>query len=418
MDVLREPFAAEELDQDALVDIGRQAADAERARDGRMHEVGVLPAEHLAQAAEELRHHGLDLLDPAEELQGVRRRVGEALAPERAEQHAERLERVPPQLLRGELRDAAREELAEERLARANDLPLGHCVHALTQPRRVHVEQEELSPHGLWRKGTRAMRRGLCEDLLVERDDLLPDITAVAEFPARLPAEHHPTRDSPVSPVARSQNLDLRSLNDGDGGQMLRCSQFVMVLAATGRSPSGIKRAIAAVAGHEPASAKRAVAPSQAATWLLKSEPQDFSLARLRAERTTRWDGIRSASARANLRGMRINDSALFYHSSAGKETGIVGTVRVVREAYPDPADEKWSCVDIEFVSELDQPLLLRELKQLVQRPEGSAIADMVLFRQSRLSVQPVEAECWDFITSGAALRMIEQHCRQQPSAE
>lgn len=199
---------------------------------------------------------------------------------------------------------------------------------------------------------------------------------------------------------------------------MLRCSQFVMVLAATGRSPSGIKRAIAAVAGHEPASAKRAVAPSQAATWLLKSEPQDFSLARLRAERTTRWDGIRSASARANLRRMRINDSALFYHSSAGKETGIVGTVRVVREAYPDPADEKWSCVDIEFVSELDQPLLLRELKQLVQRPEGSAIADMVLFRQSRLSVQPVDAECWDFITSGAALRMIEQHCRQQPSAE
>lgn len=383
-----------------------------------MHEVGVLPAEHLAQAAEELRHHGLDLLDPAEELQGVRRRVGEALAPERAEQHAERLERVPPQLLRGELRDAAREELAEERLARANDLPLGHCVHALAQPRRVHVEQEELSPHGLWRKGTRAMRRGLCEDLLVERDDLLPDITAVAELPARLPAEHHPTRDSPVSPVARSQNLDLRSLNDGDGGQMLRCSQFVMVLAATGRSPSGIKRAIAAVAGHEPASAKRAVAPSQAATWLLKSEPQDFSLARLRAERTTRWDGIRSASARANLRRMRINDSALFYHSSAGKETGIVGTVRVVREAYPDPADEKWSCVDIEFVSELDQPLLLRELKQLVQQPEGSAIADMVLFRQSRLSVQPVDAECWDFITSGAALRMIEQHCRQQPSAE
>lgn len=112
---------------------------------------------------------------------------------------------------------------------------------------------------------------------------------------------------------------------------------------------------------------------------------------------------------------MRLGDLALFYHSSAGKQTGIVGTVRVVREAYPDPVDESWACVDIEYVSELAQPLLLQELKELVRRPEGAPIAEMTLFRQSRLSVQPVPIECWHFLTNGTALRMIEQHCSQRP---
>lgn len=142
--------------------------------------------------------------------------------------------------------------------------------------------------------------------------------------------------------------------------------------------------------------------------WLLKSEPDDYSIANLEQDLRTRWDGIRSAAARANLRRMQVGDAALFYHSSAGaKLTGIVGEVRVVRQAYPDPVDESWACVDIEFVRRLDAPLLLRDLKLLAQRPEGAPIASMALLKQPRLSVQPVPASSWAFIESGAALRAI-----------
>jgi predicted RNA-binding protein with PUA-like domain len=142
--------------------------------------------------------------------------------------------------------------------------------------------------------------------------------------------------------------------------------------------------------------------------WLLKSEPDDYSIGNLEADIRTRWDGIRSAAARANLRRMQVGDLALFYHSSAGpKLTGIVGEARIVREAYPDPIDESWACVDIEFVRAIETPLLLRDLKLLAQRPEGAPIASMALFKQSRLSVQPVPTLSWAFLTGGAALRAI-----------
>ena len=142
--------------------------------------------------------------------------------------------------------------------------------------------------------------------------------------------------------------------------------------------------------------------------WLLKSEPDEYSIADMQKDGRTRWDGIRSAAARASLRRMAVGDAALFYHSSAGpKLTGIVGEVRIVREAYPDPVDESWACVDIEFVRSFETPLPLRDLKLLAQRPEGAPIASMALLKQPRLSVQPVPAASWAFLTGGAALRAI-----------
>lgn len=145
--------------------------------------------------------------------------------------------------------------------------------------------------------------------------------------------------------------------------------------------------------------------------WLVKDAPEDYSFEQLKADGKTRWDGVRSMPARANLRKMRPGDLGLFYQSSAGEDTGIVGAIRVASEPYPDPADEQWACVDIEYHSELPGPeLRLHDLKALAAKPEGAPIADMPLMHLSaRISVQPVPAESFEFITDGTALRLIEE---------
>ena len=81
--------------------------------------------------------------------------------------------------------------------------------------------------------------------------------------------------------------------------------------------------------------------------WLVKSEPDAFSWDQQVANGTEPWTGVRNHAAKLNLKAMRRGDLAFFYHSSAGKE--IVGVVKVVREAYPDPTAEwatgsRWTC--------------------------------------------------------------------------
>ncbi len=88
--------------------------------------------------------------------------------------------------------------------------------------------------------------------------------------------------------------------------------------------------------------------------WLVKSEPEAFSWDQQVANGVEPWTGVRSHQAKNNLRAMRLGDRAFFYHSNTGKE--IVGVVEVVREAYPDPADEKWSCVDMKAVGPVPPP--------------------------------------------------------------
>ena len=150
---------------------------------------------------------------------------------------------------------------------------------------------------------------------------------------------------------------------------------------------------IAAVAAS--ASATNLAAPSRASIWLLKSEPSDYSISQLKEEVTTVWDGVRNPVARKNLRAMAEGDVCLFYHSSC-KAVGVVGEATVVRTAYPDPADPKWAVVDIKFTEQWDERVSLDLLKE----HKEAALDGMVLFRQSRLSVQPVSKEHYEFIRS------------------
>src|SRR5579862_4313259 len=98
--------------------------------------------------------------------------------------------------------------------------------------------------------------------------------------------------------------------------------------------------------------------------WLMKSEPDVFSIDDLRRKNVAGWDGVRNYQARNNLRAMRKGDFALFYHSSA-KPTAIVGLMEVVREAYPDPkaANDGWVQVDVKFVKVFAHPLTLDDVK-------------------------------------------------------
>ena len=93
--------------------------------------------------------------------------------------------------------------------------------------------------------------------------------------------------------------------------------------------------------------------------------------------------------ARKNLRAMKEGDLCFFYHSSAGKNTGIAGLVSVLREAYEDPLDAKWSVVDVEH-RETWQPVLSLEAIKAHAAAEGGTLDGLILLRQPRLSVQPV----------------------------
>jgi predicted RNA-binding protein with PUA-like domain len=145
--------------------------------------------------------------------------------------------------------------------------------------------------------------------------------------------------------------------------------------------------------------------------WLLKSEPDVFSLEDLKncPNQTEPWDGIRNYQARNLMRDeMKVGDQAFFYHSRQA-EPAIVGTVRVVREAYPDhtswdpsskyfdekssPENPRWLMVDVQFESEFSRPVTLKELRSV---PE---LREMFLLRKGmRLSVQPVTEEEFQLI--------------------
>jgi predicted RNA-binding protein with PUA-like domain len=153
--------------------------------------------------------------------------------------------------------------------------------------------------------------------------------------------------------------------------------------------------------------------------WLIKSEPDVFSIADLaRARgRTTSWDGVRNYQARNFLRAMRRGDRCLFYHSNADPPA-VAGIVEVVREAHPDPSawdprspghDPKaspenpvWSMVDVRLVEAFARQVPLDELRGV------KALAGMELLRRgSRLSVQPVTAGQFATISRLAARRAV-----------
>lgn len=127
------------------------------------------------------------------------------------------------------------------------------------------------------------------------------------------------------------------------------------------------------------------------ARWLFKSEPETWSwdMQLARGDAGQEWDGVRNFQARNNMRAMRKGDLGFFYHS--GGERAIVGVVAVIAEAHPDStaADGKWDCVDLRAVAPFPAPVTLEECKA------EPRLADMVLVRNSRLSVQPVTDAEW-----------------------
>lgn len=126
------------------------------------------------------------------------------------------------------------------------------------------------------------------------------------------------------------------------------------------------------------------------AYWLIKSEPGTYSWADLVRDRRTVWDGVRNFQARNNLRAMQRGDLALFYHSV--NERSVAGVARVASAPYADPKAPDWTVVDVEPAFALARPVSLDEIKT------QKGLKDMVLLKQSRLSVQPVQKAEFDAI--------------------
>ncbi len=130
------------------------------------------------------------------------------------------------------------------------------------------------------------------------------------------------------------------------------------------------------------------------AYWLFKSEASAWSwedqLAK--GEEGEEWDGVRNYQARNFMRQMQVGDLGFFYLSQKDKK--IVGIVEVIAEAHPDSTtdDPRWECVDIKAVETLPNPVTLQMCK------DDQRLADMVLVRNSRLSVQPVTPEEWRIV--------------------
>nr|WP_252347289.1 MULTISPECIES: EVE domain-containing protein [unclassified Gluconobacter] len=126
---------------------------------------------------------------------------------------------------------------------------------------------------------------------------------------------------------------------------------------------------------------------------MIKSEPEAFSWNEQVRNDIEPWTGVRNYQARNNLAAMKTDDLAFFYHSVSEKQ--IVGVVRVVKEAYPDPTadDPRWVCVDVKASGAFTTPVSLAQIKA------DPALEEMALLRQSRLSVAPVTEQEFRHLT-------------------
>jgi predicted RNA-binding protein with PUA-like domain len=145
------------------------------------------------------------------------------------------------------------------------------------------------------------------------------------------------------------------------------------------------------------------------AYWLMKSEPDAYSIDDLKRDKREPWDGIRNYQARNMMRDdMKVGDKVFFYHSAC-KEPGVVGTMKVASKPYPvptqfdtkskyydpksNPDEPRWCLVDVAYVKKLKRLISLTEIKS------NPALDDMVLVRRgNRLSIMPIDEEHWQII--------------------
>ena len=143
--------------------------------------------------------------------------------------------------------------------------------------------------------------------------------------------------------------------------------------------------------------------------WLMKSEPDAYSIDELERDGREMWDGIRNYQARNMMRDdMRVGDQVFFYHSNC-KEPGIVGIAKVASEPYPDPTqfdrkskyydpksdkdNPRWCLVDVEFVRKTERTITLAEIKAT------NGLDGLLLTRKgNRLSIMPISARHWNKI--------------------
>lgn len=132
--------------------------------------------------------------------------------------------------------------------------------------------------------------------------------------------------------------------------------------------------------------------------WLMKSEPDAYGWQDLVKEGEGTWDGVRNHRAANNLRAMQVGDEAFFYHSNIG--LAVVGVMEISAAGLADPSDPdgKWAAVKVKPLRKLARPVTLKQIKA------DSALAEIEIVRQSRLSVAEIKPAEWEHI-----LKMAER---------
>ena len=142
------------------------------------------------------------------------------------------------------------------------------------------------------------------------------------------------------------------------------------------------------------------MAPKEINYWLMKSEPDAYSITDLRNEKETLWDGIRNYQARNFMRSMNIGDQAFFYHSNT-KPPGIVGLMEIIETGLIDPFqfdikskyydkkskenNPRWDCVKTKFICEFKKMITLKELSEIYTPEELTVVR-----KGNRLSIMPI----------------------------
>ena len=134
--------------------------------------------------------------------------------------------------------------------------------------------------------------------------------------------------------------------------------------------------------------------------WLMKSEPNVWSIEQQKkvGAKGTTWDGVRNYQASNNLKQMKKGDLCFFYHSNIGKE--IVGIVEVIRTAFIDPSDKqkKFIAVQVKYKRALKKTISLENIKK------NKDLQHLLLIKQSRLSVMPIDSKSWKILNKTGSI--------------
>ena len=128
--------------------------------------------------------------------------------------------------------------------------------------------------------------------------------------------------------------------------------------------------------------------------WLMKSEPDVWSIDQQKkaGAKGISWDGVRNYQAANNLKKMKKGDLCFFYHSNIGKE--IVGIVEVIKTAFIDPSDKqkRFVAVQVKYKKTLKKSISLKNIKK------NKDLQHLLLIKQSRLSVMPIDSKSWKIL--------------------